>query len=230
MTHMNPPPRPEHTRSIPSAHFPLCLPLPLAETTCQGVFSGEVHALQLTQRKGLISYLSDLQSQDQVLFPHPPSFASYPRKVCFFSGAVELSALLGTPAPPIRAASPLLPPSLQGMGTFSGAKLPLIMPWQEAAPGPTGGKAAHHPALNCAPCHGQSHPSHPCPFTAGEEISPCPFPPSQGRRELSVINVCQVLRDPQMKSAMGGGRMINLLLLLQFNAFPADSVPGLSRG
>lgn len=57
-----------------------------------------------------------------------------------------------------------------------------------------------------------------------------PFPPSQGCRELSVINVCQVLRDPQMKSAMGGGRMINLLLLLQFNAFPADGALGLSEG
>lgn len=231
MTHMNPPTQPKHTRSIPSAHFPLSLPLLLAGITCQGVFSGEVHALQLTQRKGLISYLSHLQSQDQVLFPHPPFFASYPRKVCFFSGAVELSALLRTPVPLARAASPLLPPSLQCMGILLGTKLPLTMPWQEAAPGPHRREGSTpHPALNCAPCHGQSHPSHPCPFTAGEEISPCPFPPSQGRRELSVINVCQVLRDPQMKSAMGGGRMINLLLLLQFNAFPADSVPGLSRG
>lgn len=164
MTHMNPPPRPKHTRSIPSAHFPLCLPLPLAETTCQGVFSGEVHALQLTQRKGLISYLSDLQSQDQVLFPHPPSFASYPRKVCFFSGAVELSALLGTPAPTIRAASPLLPPSLQGMGTFSGAKLPPTVPWQEAAPGPHWREGSASPCSELCPVPWPEPPQPPLPF------------------------------------------------------------------
>lgn len=81
---MNPHTQPKHTRRIRSADLPLALPLLLTGTTCQGVFSGEVHALQLTQRQGPISYLSNLQSQDQVLFPHTPSFASYPRKVCSF--------------------------------------------------------------------------------------------------------------------------------------------------
>lgn len=84
MTHMNPHTQPKHTWSIPSTDFPLSLPLLLAGTTCQGVFSGEIHALQLTQWQGLISYLSDLLSQDQVLFPHTASFASYPRKVGSF--------------------------------------------------------------------------------------------------------------------------------------------------
>lgn len=155
-----------------------------------------------------------------------------PKESWFFplSRALKLSA----PVPPMRVASPLLPLSLQGMDALGGKAASdhgmkrLLDP--PRSPGALEGK--QHPSPCSELCDGESRPvhsSHICPSVAGEEISLCPFPPSQGHRELLVINVCQVLRDPQMESAMGGGRMINLLLL-QFNAFPADSVPELSRG
>lgn len=157
MTHMNPHTQPKHTRRIPSADFPLSLPLLLAGTTCQGVFSGEVHALQLTQWQGLISYLSDLQSQDQVLFPHPPSFASYPRKVCsFLSQRLWSFLLLWEPlCPPFGQHLPFFPPPSR-VQILSEEKLPPVVPWHEAAPGPPSPQehsregSTPHPALNCA--------------------------------------------------------------------------------
>lgn len=177
MTHMNPHTQPKHTRRIPSTDFPLSLPLLLAGTTCQGVFSGEVHALQLTQGQGLISYLSDLQSQDQVLFPHPPSFASYPRKVCsFFSQRLWSFLLLWGPlCHPLGQYLPFVPHPSR-VRILSEEKLPLNLPWHKAAPGPPrspGALEGRQRPSSCSElchCHGESHPvrsSHGCPFAAG---------------------------------------------------------------
>lgn len=177
MTHMNPHTQPKHTRRIPSADFPLSLPLLLAGTTCQGVFSGEVHALQLTQGQGLISYLSDLQSQDQVLFPHPPSFASYPRKVCsFFSQRLWSFLLLWGPlCHPLGQYLPFVPHPSR-VRILSEEKLPLNLPWHKAAPGPPRSPGALEGRQRPSSCselcrrHGESRPvrsSHGCPFAAG---------------------------------------------------------------
>lgn len=111
---MNPHTQPKHTRRIPSADFPLSLPLLLAGATRQGVFSGEVHALQLTQRQGLISYLSHLQSQDRVLFPHTPSPLPLTQEKFVLSSLRGCGAFCSS-GDPLKSASPLLPPSLQGM-------------------------------------------------------------------------------------------------------------------